>query len=275
VESKRQQKGSAVNNTIEIFGLVIEPVHFSALTAVTVIGAAARALWHLRAIRQEAKGKAFDRFMATRTLVTESGGKKLITLRNAIEPSRLEDHVRGAQLRKDMVRRAAYCTVNQPFLLMDNPEAQVKMLHAVRNALTVLNRDGEAAEEAGLPVIKTPVRFSVTAADASGDAVRMIRVQIMNDERLKHFRNADKDSPVWSFESGQKSHRTRIGTLAVMAAAYFDNGGMMKDDKGRQFQIVETFELKVPNYTADLSYEVVRNLTQDALRRQEKSRTGA
>jgi ornithine cyclodeaminase/alanine dehydrogenase-like protein (mu-crystallin family) len=64
VESKRQQKGPAVNNTIEIFGLVLEPVHFNALAAVTVIGTAARALWHLRAIRQEAKGKAFDRFMA-------------------------------------------------------------------------------------------------------------------------------------------------------------------------------------------------------------------
>lgn len=264
-----------MNNTIEIFGLVLEPVHFSALTAVTVIGAAVRALWHLRAIRQEAKGKAFDRFMATRTLVVKDGDKKRIVLRNAIEPSRLEDHVRGAQLRKDMVRRAAYCTVDQPFLLMDTPEAQVKMLHAVRNALTVLNREGEAAEEAGLPVIKTPVRFSVTAADASGDAVRMIRVQLMNDERLEHFLGADKDSPIWSFEAGQKSHRTRIGTLAVMAPAYFDNGGMMKDGKGQLFQIVETFELKVPDYTAGLSLATVRDLIQDALRRQEKPRVSA
>jgi hypothetical protein len=165
--------------------------------------------------------------------------------------------------------------VNQPFLLMDTPEAQVKMLHAVRNALTVLNREGEAAEEAGLPVIKTPVRFSVTAADASGDAVRMIRIQFMKDERLKHFHGADKDSPMWSFESGQKSHRTRIGTLAVMASAYFDNGGMMKDGKGQLFQIVETFELKVPDYTAGLSYTIVRDLIQDVLRRQEKSRVSA
>jgi hypothetical protein len=60
-----------------------------------------------------------------------------------------------------------------------------------------------------------------------------------------------------------------------MAPAYFDNGGMMKDGKGQLFQIVETFELKVPNYTADLSYEVVRDLTQGALRRQEKPRVSA
>lgn len=77
-----------------------------------------------------------------------------------------------------MIRHAAKCSVEQPFLIMSSPEEQLAMLHAVRNALTLVNQDGEAAEEAGLPVSVETVNFAVTVGDASENATQLVRVQI-------------------------------------------------------------------------------------------------
>ena len=225
---------------IPFLGWEIQQIHLQFVqTLATVAGAGGLIAW-LTVYWNEFWGKAMDRFVITKTLVaSEEGPRIFLKFRGTDRPERITDAIRGRSNRNRMIRAARTCTLQQPFVVLGTDADQCLMHESVRNALTRLNRDGEAAELAGVKTISATIPFAVIATDEDDDPVHMFRTLVMSRDELRRYLG----DTIFIAPNGKTDH-PRIRSLRIMAKAYFEDHGFAVIN-GRRVKIVDAFELKV------------------------------
>jgi hypothetical protein len=186
--------------------------------------------------------REFDTWLVSSTSVSTpdpATGRRRLLLNNLGSPERFNDAVRGLRIRDAMDVAAKQCSWKvdvRRFLLMP-PDNQALMLHVTRNALTKHWADGVVAFMAGKPVTEHDYYFAVTGSDAAANAKKFFRVVVITRADAEVFLNHPDDQ--WDFD--ERSHRIRLETCRVMAAALLQSGNNCITVDGKSYQIIQWF----------------------------------
>lgn len=220
-----------MENTINIFGIIIKPIHLQVVQIIFFVILSAGA-WRWFVLWWRGRGnRQLDHYLNSACHVSEpdADGFRTLTLRNLGRTERIETVIRGEHERKWLLAAAQHCDWTHRFIKDREPEHQNRILHVVRNEMTAHFAEGEAARLAGLPTRSFDIYYSPTGADAMRGGIRMIR----NILATEHVLRVVQEHPVdkWHYEidkvTGEEavSHKVRLETLRQMADALFNCSG--------------------------------------------------
>jgi hypothetical protein len=194
-----------------------------------------------------------DRYVESSCEISEPDrhGYRTLAIRNADMVFRLEDVIRGKNVRKWLLAAAYKCDwISRRFIEDPNPHHQELILEAVRNFLTRHCKEGVWARlNKSKTTVETTVIFAVTGSDIPVGGVRMIRVILVNAIELESVLTHPEDrwyflyNPDFQENPEKKKHEderyeVRLATLRTMARAY-QNGGYHIGTDGASVRIVD------------------------------------
>ena len=244
-----------MNDTIPFLGWAIKPIHLTAVYYAIWLffgffgtGFGIMAGWfHSRGNRH------MDRYVESSCEISEPDrhGYRTLAIRNADMVFRLEDVIRGKNVRKWLLAAAYKCDwISRRFIEDPNPHHQELILEAVRNFLTRHCKEGVWARlNKSKTTVETTVIFAVTGSDIPVGGVRMIRVILVNAIELESVLTHPEDrwyflyNPDFQENPEKKKHEderyeVRLATLRTMARAY-QNGGYHIGTDGTSVRIVD------------------------------------
>lgn len=232
-------------NTIELFGLVLKPVHFSAASFIFEVVLALGVFAGVRAMVASRGNRELDIYIDQRNNISPiDAGFRTLAIHNLGDYRPVASAIPSTRTRKLLLAAAARCNKEHRFIKCQKPHQQQAVLRAVRGSLLRHFAAGEVAALAGETTKQCTVLFSLTGADTEDEGVKMIRVVVTTPKDLLIiYEHPEKK---WRFEGDEPRMQVRLQTLRHMAKAYIEDGGLRLADDGSMIQIIETAEVLYP-----------------------------
>lgn len=233
-------------NTIELLGLVLKPVHFSAASLIFEVVLALGVFAGVKSMIASRGNRELDIYIDQRNDISEidTDGFRTLAIHNMGDYRRVEQAFPISKTRKHLLAAAARCDKVHRFIKCTKPHHQQAVLRAARGSLLRHFVAGEVATFGGAPVKEVEILLSLTGADTEDEGVKMIRVVITKASDLRII--YEHPEKMWKFKGDKERMLVRLQTLRHMAKAFLEDDGKRLADDGSMIQIIETANVLYP-----------------------------